>query len=52
MSGLAVRGGDLIAAGITGERVGETLNRLLYAVIDGNTDNTKAALISYLAEAR
>ena len=52
VSGLAVRGGDLIAAGITGERVGETLNRLLYAVIDGNTDNTKAALISYLAEAR
>jgi len=25
---------------------------LLYAVIDGKTDNTKEALLSYLAEAR
>lgn len=48
VSGLAIRGGDLTSLGIKGERVGETLNALLFAVIDGCVENDKASLISYL----
>lgn len=48
ISDLAVRGGDLAALGIKGERIGEALNSLLYAVIDGRAENEKNALISFL----
>ena len=48
VSGLQVRGGDLAAAGLKGERIGEALTALLYAVIEGKTENTKEMLIEYL----
>ena len=48
ISGLAIRGGDLLAIGIKGERIGEALSSLLYAVINGEVENEKDALINYL----
>ena len=48
ISELAVRGTDLLALGIKGERIGEALNELLYAVIDCRVENEKSSLICYL----
>ena len=45
---LAVNGNDLIAKGITGENVGEALNKLLDAVIEEKVSNDKSALLTYL----
>ena len=45
---LAVNGNDLIAQGITGEKVGETLNYLLDSVIEEKVTNDKSALLTYL----
>ncbi len=45
---LAVNGNDLIAKGITGEKVGETLNYLLDNVIEEKVANNKQALLTYL----
>ena len=45
---LAVRGGDIARLGYRGEKIGEALNALLYAVIDGRVENEKTALIEYL----
>lgn len=45
---LAVNGNDLIAKGITGESVGESLNMLLDAVIEEKVSNDKSALLTYL----
>ena len=45
---LAVNGNDLIALGFTGKEIGERLNLLLDAVIDGKCTNEKAVLIDYL----
>ena len=45
ISGLAVRGGDLSSIGIKGEGIGETLTKLLYAVINGEVKNDKEALL-------
>ena len=45
---LAVNGNDLIAKGITGEKVGETLNYLLDSVIEEKVSNDKSALLTYL----
>lgn len=45
---LALNGNDLIAQGITGENVGEALNRLLDAVIEEKVTNDKSALLTYL----
>ena len=45
ISALAVRGGDLSSIGIKGEGIGETLTRLLYAVINGEVENDKEALL-------
>lgn len=43
---LAVSGGDLLAAGIPqGKAIGDTLNRLLEAVIDGSLPNDHDALL-------
>jgi len=46
---LAVAGDDLIALGIRGAEIGKTLRFLLEAVIEGQLENTKKALIDYLA---
>jgi hypothetical protein len=43
-----VRGGDLSAIGIKGEGIGQTLTRLLYAVIEGKVENEKEALLEFL----
>ena len=45
---LDIRGTDLIPMGIRGEAVGEALKSLLAAVIEGEVENTKSALMSYL----
>ena len=44
---LALRGNDIMALGISGERVGQTLELLLDAVIDGAVENTHDALVDY-----
>lgn len=47
---LALSGGDLVALGYPpSKQISILLNRLLDAVIDGRVENTRAALISYLA---
>ena len=45
---LAVNGHDLMTAGLRGKAVGETLQRLLEAVMDGRSENTKDALLKLL----
>ena len=45
---LAVNGNDLVAAGLKGKAVGETLQRLLEEVMDGKTENKKEALLASL----
>ena len=45
---LAVNGRDLIAAGLKGKAVGEALQALLEAVMDGKVSNNKEALLDYL----
>ena len=45
---LAVNGHDLQAAGLRGKAVGEALNTLLEAVMDGKVENKKAALLEYI----
>lgn len=48
---LAVRGGDLIAAGMApGKDLGAALQTLLNAVIDGKAENEKEALLAFLAK--
>lgn len=49
LKGLAVSGNDLLKLKISGEQVGELLNALLAAVINGEAQNDKAILMS-LAE--
>jgi hypothetical protein len=48
ISQLAVNGRDLAAENIRGREIGNTLQMLLDAVIDGYTENTRDALLSYL----
>lgn len=43
---LAVNGNDLRALGLTGRKIGETLNRLLEQVLDEKLPNDRAALLS------
>ena len=45
---LAVNGRDLLAAGLKGKAVGEALQALLEAVMDGKVPNEKAALLDAL----
>lgn len=53
LSGLAVKGDDLIALGIPkGPEVGKLLNELLEAVIDGVLPNDRAALLHYVTTKR
>ena len=47
-SGLAVNGSDLAALGYTGPAIGQALDRLVAAVIDGQADNEKSALLRFL----
>ena len=44
---LAVRGGDLLALGLRGPAVGELLEELLDAVVDGALPNDREALLEY-----
>ena len=48
LKNLAVNGHDLQAAGLRGKAVGEALNTLLEAVMDGKVENKKAALLEYI----
>jgi tRNA nucleotidyltransferase (CCA-adding enzyme) len=45
---LAVNGRDLLAAGLKGKAVGEALQTLLEAVMDGKVSNEKEKLLNYL----
>jgi tRNA nucleotidyltransferase (CCA-adding enzyme) len=45
---LAVNGKDIIALGFKGREIGEKLNMLLEAVIDGKAENERDALIAFL----
>ena len=45
---LAVSGSDLVAAGLRGKEVGDTLRRLLEDVMDGRIENTREALLTNL----
>ena len=47
---LAVNGRDLMAAGLQGRAVGEALQMLLEAVMDGKVPNEKSALLTRLAD--
>lgn len=44
---LAVGGDDMLALGLSGPAVGEMLRALLDAVLDGELDNTRAALLAH-----
>lgn len=50
ISQLDIRGNDLTSLGLKGEGIGEALETLLYAVINGEVDNEKTALIGYIAK--
>ena len=45
---LAVSGSDLVAAGLHGKEVGDTLRRLLEDVMDGRVENTRESLLTNL----
>ncbi|MBQ1435001.1 MAG: CCA tRNA nucleotidyltransferase [Clostridia bacterium] len=48
VGGLAIDGRDLISLGFEpSPRMGETLSRLLFAVIEGETENSRGALLEY-----
>ena len=49
---LAVKGGDLLALGLAGPAVGETLEALLERVIDGALPNERGALLKYVQRIR
>lgn len=48
ISDLAIGGRELMSIGIRGRALGDTLNELLLAVIDGEVENTPDALISFV----
>lgn len=48
ISHLDVRGGDLVALGYGGEAIGEALDKLLLAVINGEVKNEKTALLAFI----
>lgn len=47
-SGLALKGGDLLALGMQGPEIGATLDRMVEAVIEGRLPNEKEALLKHL----
>ncbi len=48
LSGLAVKGEDLLSRGIHGREVGRTLEELLYRVVTGQAENSREALLALL----
>lgn len=48
---LAVKGGDILALGLSGPAVGAALNSLLARVVDGELPNEREALLEYLQKA-
>ena len=48
ISDLAVKGGDLVAIGMRGDKIGATLTRLLEAVVRGEIPNDRDALLASL----
>ncbi len=48
ISHLSISGNDLLSKGITGESLGNALEKLLFAVIDGRCENEKEALLAFL----
>lgn len=50
ISQLAVSGIDVSELGLVGEEIGSALSRLLFAVIKGECENTRASLLSYLTK--
>lgn len=48
LKNLDINGNDIIALGYYGKKIGEILNILLDAVIDGKTENNKEQLIEYI----
>ena len=49
---LAINGHDLISLGYEGREIGKTLNFLLEAVLNGEVNNDKQALIAHLKNTR
>ena len=47
---LAISGNDLLAAGFTGESIGNALEKAVNAVIDEKIPNNKADLLTYLLQ--
>ena len=47
---LAVRGDDLLAIGLRGKEIGETLDRLLDLVVEGEAPNDRETLLRYVEE--
>ena len=45
---LAVKGGDLLPLGFRGAAIGQALDKLVTAVIDGQVENQKEALLDFL----
>ncbi len=50
LKNLAVRGGDLLALGLSGPAVGAMLNRLLDQVVDGELPNEPDALLKFAGD--
>ena len=50
ISDLAVNGFDIMALGIKGKKIGETLDNLLELVINEKVENSKESLIKYIKE--
>lgn len=50
VSALAIKGGDVARLGFKGERIGEALNTLVYAVINGEVENEKEKMLRYLTD--
>lgn len=48
LSQLNIKGSDLLKAGFRGEAIGETLERLLFDVVEEKVANNKKALLTYL----
>lgn len=52
LKNLSINGNDIMKMGFVGKEIGETLNFLLNAVIEGNCPNEKSFLIEYIEKNR
>lgn len=50
ISDLTIGGSELLSMGYKGKEVGDTLGRLLVAVIEGECENTKASILEFLSK--